>query len=406
MYEVSQKLIDRLSSKGPKRILALDGGGVKGAITIGFLEQIESILAERHERLGVISKKEFRLHHYFDLIGGTSTGAIIAALLAVGGYSVAEIKNMYLGLSNKIFSDKKGLKIFGKQIYFKKKYDSTPLKQELQKIFKEARLGDKTNKTGICIVTKRLDTCSTWPLTNNPKAKYFNDNRFLIHEVVRASTAAPSFFEPELIDVGSEKEGIFVDGGLSIMNNPSLQLFLTATLEGFHLNWKQGEKNLFIVSVGTGRRDKRLIGKKYRDPKLWDIAKFAPEQFMSDAGETVEMMMHYLGNGLAPLRKIDSEIGNLSNDAIMGSNAFSYARYNIDLVKEELNNIGISNLNDDAISSLIEMDRAQNVQVLTQIGEAAAKKYVVDNHFPDAFDLEKKYEQLVQSDMQETTKLN
>src|SRR4051812_11465815 len=105
MPDTSQSLLTRLSSKGPKRILALDGGGIRGAVTLGFLGEMERILAERHDQLNIIRKEDFRLHHYFDLIGGTSTGAIIAALLAVGGFSVTEIKEKYKKLGGRIFSD-------------------------------------------------------------------------------------------------------------------------------------------------------------------------------------------------------------------------------------------------------------------------------------------------------------
>ena len=178
MIPVSSALQSRLSASGPKRILALDGGGIRGAITLGFLERLEQTLAERYERSGAMSKKDFRLHHYFDLIGGTSTGSIIAALLAIGGYSATEIKAMYRDLGSKIFSDRNGFNLLGRRIYLNRKYDSTPLKEELERIFEDARLGDESNKTGFCAVTKRLDTCSTWPVTNNPKAKYFNQNRF------------------------------------------------------------------------------------------------------------------------------------------------------------------------------------------------------------------------------------
>lgn len=389
MPEVSENLINRLTSKGPKRILALDGGGIRGAVTLGFLEEIEKELATKHDKLGVISKSEFRLHHYFDLIGGTSTGSIIAALLAVGDYTVPQIKDMYLSLGEKIFSDRNGFNLLGKRIYLNRKYDGRPLKQELLKIFEDARLGDNTNRTGFCAVTKRLDTCSTWPVTNNPNAKYFSQNRFFIRDIVRASTAAPSYFEPELIDVGFGQQGVFVDGGMSMMNNPSFQLFLVATLKGFNLKWDQGDNKLFIVSVGTGRRNKKLIGEKYNDPKLWDIAKFAPDQLMSDAAEAVELMMHYMGKSTGPLRKIDSEVGNLGEDLINGTNAFSYLRYNIDIVKNELDNIGITNLSDEDIESLMEMDLPKNVGALIKIGEAAAKEYVKDTHFPEAFNLNK-----------------
>ena len=61
---------------GPKRILALDGGGVRGAITVAFLEQIETILGDR--------LKDSHLCNWFDIIGGTSTGSVIAGALALG----------------------------------------------------------------------------------------------------------------------------------------------------------------------------------------------------------------------------------------------------------------------------------------------------------------------------------
>jgi len=387
MSETSELLRKRLSSKGPKRILALDGGGIRGAVTLGFLEGMETLLAERYDEQGIISRSDFRLHHYFDLIGGTSTGSIIAALIAVGGYSVAEIKSMYKDLGGKIFSDRHGLNVLGKRIYLNRKYDSTPLKEELQKIFKDSRLGDNTNKTGLCVVTKRLDTCSTWPVTNNPNAKYYEQNRFFVKEIVRASTAAPSYFEPQLIDVGSGQEAIFVDGGMSIMNNPSLQLFLVATLKGFKLEWETGEDKLLIVSVGTGRRDKKLIGQKWRNPKLWDIAQFAPDQFMSDANELVELMMHFIGKGTGVLRRIDAEIGDLSDDALNGNNAFSYIRYNVEMVKNELDKLGVTELTDEKVSDLMNMDHPANVDLLIRIGEAAAKEYVKTDHLPAAFDL-------------------
>ena len=385
--EISQPLQKRLESKGPKRILALDGGGIRGALTLGFLGKTEEILSQRYANAGLMSKEKFRLHHYFDLIGGTSTGAIIASLLATTDYSVSEIKQKYIELGKEIFSDLNGLNFFGKQIYFNGKYDSRPLKEQLKKIFNEQRLGDNSNKTGLCIVAKRLDTCSTWPVTNNPKAKFFDQNRFYIRDIVRASTAAPTFFDPEVIDVGNGEEGVFVDGGLSMMNNPSLQLFLVATLKGFNLNWKAGSESMFIVSIGTGRRPKKLVGEKYRDPNLLAIAKMAPDQFMNDAVDLIELMMHYIGKGNGALRDIDLEVGNLSDDIIHGGKAFSYLRYNFEMMKEELKDIGMGNLSDTKIANLMNMDQPDNVNLLIEIGEKAAEKYVDSIHFEKAFDL-------------------
>ncbi len=389
MYPTSASLEQRLTAPGPKRILSLDGGGIRGAMTLGFLEKMESLLADRHERAGIMGKSEFRLHHYFDLIGGTSTGSIIAALLAIGGYKVSEIKDMYRELGKKIFSDKNGLNIFGRRLYINRKYDAAPLIEELERIFGEARLGDDSNKTGFCAVTKRLDTFSTWPVTNNPKATYYKDNRFYIKNIVRASTAAPSFFEPEIVDVGEGQKGIFVDGGMSMMNNPSLQLFLTATLKGYKMEWETGPDKLLIISVGTGYRDKQLVGKKYFDPNLLVIAQMAPDQFMSDANELVEMMMHFIGKGLGNMRKIDREVGDLSEDALNGQKACSYLRYNVKMDLDTFARLKLQGIEQQNIDDLMNMDAAKNVEELLQIGERAATEQVNDDHFPPAFNLKK-----------------
>ena len=69
-------LFEHLSpDTGAKRVLALDGGGVKGMLTLGMIKPLEDQLRRRAG-----GAPEFRLSDYYDLIGGTSTGAIIAAV--------------------------------------------------------------------------------------------------------------------------------------------------------------------------------------------------------------------------------------------------------------------------------------------------------------------------------------
>jgi hypothetical protein len=85
-----------LFSAGPKRILSLDGGGVRGAVTVAFLKRIEELLDERMGR-------EVRLGDWFDLVGGTSTGAIVAGALALGK-RVDEVKEFYLERAPKAFA--------------------------------------------------------------------------------------------------------------------------------------------------------------------------------------------------------------------------------------------------------------------------------------------------------------
>src|SRR6204780_1473582 len=80
-----------LFGPGPKRLLALDGGGVRGALTVAFLERIETLLKTRYG-------DDARLGDHFDLVGGTSTGAVIAGALALG-FKTEQVKDFYLKLA-------------------------------------------------------------------------------------------------------------------------------------------------------------------------------------------------------------------------------------------------------------------------------------------------------------------
>jgi hypothetical protein len=87
---------------------------------------------------------------------------------------VEEIKNMYMELGEKIFAKKyKWWKIFEVDDLVKAGYDSRPLEQQLEKLFGDITLGSDKIKTGLCIVAKRADTNSVWPLINHPGGKYF-----------------------------------------------------------------------------------------------------------------------------------------------------------------------------------------------------------------------------------------
>lgn len=365
-------LLDRFSADTPKNILALDGGGIRGAVTLGFLERIETMLKVRYQN------PDLKLCDHFDLIAGTSTGAIIAASLAIGK-SVAEVKQQYLDLGGEIFGDRKGF--MGVTLDYK--YDEQPLKKALQNMFGDIRIGDEGDtgiRTGLCIITKRLDTFSTWPIINHPAGKYFERNRFLLRDVVRASTAAPTYFIPEMIDLGDSNIGSFVDGGLSMMNNPSLQAFLIATMKNYPFGWKTGIDKLNLVSIGTGTRDPKLIAEKFKNPKLWQIASLAPEQLMHDASELVEIMMQYMSNS-PTAREIDRMTGKAEGPISGANGALTYYRYNVNLDEATLGALGVTDLTEAEVKDLTEMDDADNRFILARIGELAAMKMVKTEHF-------------------------
>ena len=366
-------LLERLKSKGPKRILSLDGGGIRGALTLGYLERIEQLLRQRHKN------PQLKLCEYFDLIGGTSTGSIIAAGLAIG-MDVAEVKDMYLQLGGRVFTRNKPWKLLSAF------FSVDNLREELENAFGKITFGDSAVKTGLCIFAKRVDTGSTWSLINHPEGKYYDENKdILLRRFVRASTAAPTYFEPETIDVGRGQIGAFVDGGVSMVNNPALMMFLMASLKGFPFHWELGEDKILLVSIGTGTW--RLLNNVDAVTGAW-LATWAskvPSMLMYDASQQNQMLLQFLSNTKTRCQ-IDSEIGDMSSDLLPEKPLLTYLRYNAFLDENGMNELDLVDMI-PKLDSLRDMSAGKNRFDLAKIGEESAKRQVWDEHFPVAFNL-------------------
>jgi hypothetical protein len=370
----------------PKRILALDGGGLRGIVTLSFLDTIESILRERHG-----GSNDFRLSHYFDLIAGTSTGAIIAAALA-RDMTVAEITTKYLRLGREVFQ-----KSLFRQGFFRAKYDEEQLIRELKAVFGEdTTMGDPTLKTGLLIVAKRLDTGSPWPISNNPRGKYYQsrsgnnviaNSAYPLWQVVRASTAAPAYFEPERIDITRGKPGEtpvvgeFVDGGVSPFNNPSLQALMYASLDGYRVGWPTGADKLLLVSIGTGSRDPHIT------PTGITAADAVKSllSLMDDCGALTETLLQWM-SASPTARVIDRELGDLRHDIVASAPLFTYLRYNVELSKNSLSKLDMV-FPDEDLEGLTAMDDPNNMDTLQRIGACAAKQQIRPEDFASHFDL-------------------
>jgi len=360
-----------MQNQSPKRILALDGGGIRGALTLGFLERLESIIREKEKN------DDLLLCDYFDLIGGTSTGAIIAAGLSVGK-SAGEIKELYLSIGDKIFGQKN---LFWKNPIkrYKAQYSFEPLEAALEDFFGNIRMGDPDIKTGLCVVAKRADTFSTWPVLSDSNSRYYKSNKnILLRDIVRASAAAPTYFQPKQIDVGRGQMATFIDGGLSLANNPALQLFLVATLKGFPYSWPLGEDKLSIVSVGTGISKKHIEPDKVAKFGLANWAKEIPNMFMEDANYLNQTMLQFLSNS-PTAKEIDGEIGDLKDDLLTDKSALHYVRYNVLMEASDLNELGLF-YSPEEIKSLQKMDAAENKDELYKIGAKAAEKFMQPEH--------------------------
>ena len=380
---MNQPLLERLRAPGPKRILSLDGGGIRGCASLGFLERIETIVRERTRNPDAV------LSDYFDLIGGTSTGAIIAAMLSLG-HPVSYVTKKYLELGPEVFSVRSfwaRIPWIGPKLFTA--WSVRPLEKFAKEVFLEkTTLGSPAIRTGLCVVTKRADTFSTWPYINHPGAKYYKHNAdTALWKLVRASSAAPTYFRPMRLDVGtpeSQQFGTFIDGGVSMANNPALQLFLVATLGGFPFHWKTGADDLLIVSVGTGRWRMSLQDAEIVTPWNLHWAHNVPELLMQDATHQNELLLQYLSRS-PTAREIDREVGTLEHDLLGGAERLTYLRYNAELSEDALSEHGIP-FEPKQLASWRDMAAGKNARVLYEIGQTFAKNDVKTEHFPAVFD--------------------
>jgi patatin-like phospholipase/acyl hydrolase len=198
---------DKYATPRPRRLLALDGGGIRGIISLEILRKIEIQLATLTGQ-----GKAFRLGDYLDYIGGTSTAG-----LAVGK-TVEELINFYIGAGPLIFEK---AAMFGRLRRF---YEADPLRQKLVEVLGDRKLGAADLHCLLLVVTRNATTDSPWPISSNPLARYNDRNRkdcnleIPLWNLVRASTAAPVYFPPEILSWDKDDPGktfVFVDGGVS-----------------------------------------------------------------------------------------------------------------------------------------------------------------------------------------------
>ena len=373
-------LAAKYETKKPRKMLALDGGGIRGVLSLEILAEMEKQLKEKTG-----GGDAFRLGNYFDYIGGTSTGAIIAAGLSIG-LSVQELLDFYV---------RDGKDMFDKSFLLKRwqsLYQSGPLLNMLMKTFGGDTDLDISNglfRSLLLVVTMNRTTDSPWPISNNPLAKYNNRSRsdcntnIKLHQLIRASTAAPVYFPPETLQwdpADPAKTFVFVDGGVTPYNNPAFLMYRMATQPGYNLNWEVGEENLLLISVGTGAAP--TTGEYHN---VLDVAKGLPTNLMYTMSVDQDINCRTVGRCCfgAP---IDREMKDLipmdSNGKVLplSQNAmrhFLYSRYNADLSDEGLAKMELSHINGAHVR---EMDSVQYIDEMREVGRAAAKQVSMD-HF-------------------------
>jgi hypothetical protein len=304
--------------------------------------------------------------------------------------------------------------MFEKAFLFKRLknlYKSEPLAEKLQEVFGEnTQLDSDKLKCLLLVVTRNVTTDSPWPISSNPFAKYNDPNRedrntkIPLWQLVRASTAAPVFFPPEIVEWDpndATKAFVFEDGGLTPYNNPAFLIARMATHPTYRLGWSTGEKNLLVMSVGTGSAPK-VDAEVYGGGKnaFSNLVNF-PAALMYGAAVDQDINCRIIGRCIhggeydAELGSgegaIDRELGDLVPRGDDGlpiplatdlGRQFIYARYNAELSSKWLAKRGLQDIDP---ANVAQLDSIDHIDDLVRVGRALANEVKIEHFCLDRF---------------------
>ena len=233
------------------RILSIDGGGIKGIVPAVVLLHLEKLLQD------LSNNPTSRIHDYFDLFSGASTGAIIiAGLLSPDNhnrpkYSSEEILNLYLNNGQIIFNSSLFQEIKSVSGIVNVKYDPEGLESVFEKYFGKSELKDLLKPSLIPVYD--LSRGKNY-FFRQQKALTSPRHNYYVKDLLRGATSALTFFPPSQIStVNDQEHRCFIDGGV-FANNPAL----SAYAEFRYHNSKLHAKDTMMLSLGTGRKTTNL----------------------------------------------------------------------------------------------------------------------------------------------------
>lgn len=281
---------------GTIRILSIDGGGIRGILPGQVLVALEKKLQQKSGR------PDARIADYFDMVAGTSTGGILSILYLCPGtkdrprFSALDAVDLYFTHGKEIFTAGIREKIFSLGGLSDEKYPASALEKHLHDYLGDIRLSELLRP---CVITSYNIYQRYAHFFRSHKAKEDLAHDFLVRDVARATSAAPTYFEPALVHSLAGVSYPLVDGGV-FANNPALCAYAEAR-QHFTLADQQNRsreatiRDMFMVSISTGLKDGlELPQYVYNHAKDWGLVGWARpvlDIMMSGVSETVNYQL-------------------------------------------------------------------------------------------------------------------
>lgn len=266
-----KKAFEKLNIKFDKRtILCLDGGGMRGILTIQLLKKLEEIAG-------------IPCYELFDMIAGTSTGGIIGGLITTG-HKAEEIENLYINLVNKVFNPR----FFGMRFLNPPKFTKTLFRKLLNKTIQDITLENACKLHDIDLMITAQDISAAeetfFSCFKQEDGSFYGTYKdVLLRAVIEATMSAPTYFYP------LER---FLDGGTTTYNNPALAALIEAVSYSSADNTNLPSypiSSVTIFSFGTGISRQFINPDTTINPHGIDI-KFWLNWIMTQTGQDASAM--------------------------------------------------------------------------------------------------------------------
>ena len=322
-----------------KKILSIDGGGIRGLIPALILQEIETQTGKP-------------IYKLFDLIVGTSTGGILAIGLTkpVNVFSAKELVSLYRNQGGEIFT--RSLWKYASSVggVFDERYNEDSLEEILQERFGETEL--KATRRDIIITSYDIEKRKPY-LFKSSKARIHAKRNHLLRDVARGTSAAPTYFEPLLMDNKrwrrEEKRRVLIDGGV-FANNPTMIALSEALASG------TTREEIVLCSLGTGRHTRPIT---YDEAKDWGMMGWL-SPVLSVMMDGMSDSAHYHAKQLLPDRQ--------STD---GPAQQRYFRFDISLTDalDDLDNTTKTNINglESMAKKIIKKNAAELTSLIQQL---------------------------------------
>jgi hypothetical protein len=358
----SVSLPERLGSQLPKRVLSIDDSYASWGASLAFLLRIQEVLRIRY------GTEDFFLSDYYDLIVGIGRSAFIAAFLAER-HDVAELQTLCQSFSFAAVG--KSSPLLKRFSYM---YSSVPLSEFLANVFgEEATLGSGNLRTGLLLITTRLDSSQPFAFTNHTGWDgYHRWCDLSLSRLVLACSSFPVFYPPcRLTSPNGCEEGVFTAGDASIGANPSVFGLLTVVNRRFAFKWRLGKSWLCLTSIG-GRESASQPVQSAEDVNMLSSMVRLPSTLMAGASSQVKMMLEALGLETEESTAVPSSPSSL---------ALTYRRYEL---SDELLSFSPTQENPFADTRI---DRLLNIQAQLEASRAPARQMIDMSHFRKSFDV-------------------